>query len=48
MHNMKINDFMTKNGSARNGRVMRDMDLEEVKSPDAGYRACRLLSSPNG
>jgi branched-chain amino acid transport system substrate-binding protein len=34
MRNMKINDFMTKNGWLReDGRVMRDMYLEEVKSP---------------
>ena len=31
---MKINDFMTKDGWIReDGRVMRDMYLEEVKSP---------------
>jgi branched-chain amino acid transport system substrate-binding protein len=31
---MKINDFMTKDGWLReHGRVMRDMYLEEVKSP---------------
>ena len=34
MRTMKINDFMTKNGWLReDGRVMRDMYLEEVKSP---------------
>ena len=34
MRNMKINDFMTENGWLReDGRVMRDMYLEEVKSP---------------
>jgi branched-chain amino acid transport system substrate-binding protein len=34
MRNMKINDFMTTNGWLReDGRVMRDMYLEEVKSP---------------
>ena len=31
---MKINDFMTKDGQLReHARVMRDMYLEEVKSP---------------
>jgi branched-chain amino acid transport system substrate-binding protein len=34
MRKMKINDFMTKDGWIReDGRVMRDMYLEEVKSP---------------
>ncbi len=34
MRKMKINDFMTKDGWLReDGRVMRDMYLEEVKSP---------------
>jgi branched-chain amino acid transport system substrate-binding protein len=34
MRNMKINDFMTKNGWLReDGRVMRDMYLEQVKLP---------------
>jgi len=34
MRTMKINDFMTKNGWIReDGRIMRDMYLEEVKSP---------------
>ena len=34
MRQMKINDFMTKDGWLReDGRVMRDMYLEEVKSP---------------
>ena len=34
MRKMKINDFMTKDGWVReDGRVMRDMYLEEVKSP---------------
>ena len=34
MRTMKIKDFMTKNGWLReDGRVMRDMYLEEVKSP---------------
>ena len=34
MRMMKKNDFMTKNGWLReDGRVMRDMYLEEVKSP---------------
>jgi branched-chain amino acid transport system substrate-binding protein len=33
MRNMKINDFMTNNGWLReDGRVMRDMYLEQVKS----------------
>ena len=40
MRTMKINDFMTKNGWLReDGRVMRDMYLEEVKSPaESKYR----------
>jgi branched-chain amino acid transport system substrate-binding protein len=34
MRSMKINDFMTKDGWIReDGRIMRDMYLEEVKSP---------------
>ena len=34
LRKMKINDFMTKDGWLReDGRVMRDMYLEEVKSP---------------
>jgi branched-chain amino acid transport system substrate-binding protein len=34
MRTMKINDFMTKDGWIReDGRIMRDMYLEEVKSP---------------
>jgi branched-chain amino acid transport system substrate-binding protein len=34
LRNMRINDFMTKDGWLReDGRVMRDMYLEEVKSP---------------
>ena len=34
MRKMKINDFMTKDGWIReDGRVMRDMYLEEVKAP---------------
>jgi branched-chain amino acid transport system substrate-binding protein len=34
MRSMKINDFMTKEGWIReDGRIMRDMYLEEVKSP---------------
>ena len=34
MRKMKINDFMTKDGWIReDGRVMRDMYLEQVKSP---------------
>jgi branched-chain amino acid transport system substrate-binding protein len=34
MREMKINDFMTKDGWIReDGRIMRDMYLEEVKSP---------------
>jgi branched-chain amino acid transport system substrate-binding protein len=34
MHEMPINDFMTKNGRIReDGRVMRDMYLFQVKSP---------------
>jgi branched-chain amino acid transport system substrate-binding protein len=34
MRSMRINDFMTKDGWLReDGRVMRDMYLEEVKSP---------------
>jgi branched-chain amino acid transport system substrate-binding protein len=34
MRTMKINDFMTKDGFIReDGRIMRDMYLEEVKSP---------------
>jgi len=34
MRKMKINDFMTKDGWIReDGRIMRDMYLEEVKSP---------------
>ncbi len=35
MRAMKINDFMTKDGWIReDGRIMRDMYLEEVKSPE--------------
>jgi branched-chain amino acid transport system substrate-binding protein len=39
MRTMKINDFMTKDGFIReDGRIMRDMYLEEVKSPqDSKY-----------
>jgi branched-chain amino acid transport system substrate-binding protein len=39
MRKMKINDFMTKDGWIReDGRIMRDMYLEEVKSPaDSKY-----------
>ena len=34
MHEMPINDMMTKNGKLReDGRVMRDMYLAQVKSP---------------
>ena len=34
MRKMKINDFMSKDGWIReDGRVIRDMYLEEVKSP---------------
>jgi branched-chain amino acid transport system substrate-binding protein len=34
MHELPINDFMTKNGKLReDGRVMRDMYLAQVKSP---------------
>jgi len=34
MHELPINDFMTKNGKLReDGRVLRDMYLAQVKSP---------------
>jgi hypothetical protein len=42
MREMKINDFMTQNGWLReDGRVMRDMYLEEVKSPAESSRFWR-------